>query len=130
MQAEPKPRILVRALGRVKRLSNRARERVRGLPIRASQRTQGTPLPPGRLMHLVAGTEDVNWFLESGAAGVRSLREILARNGLAVESFGSVLDFGCGVGRVIRHWSDVRGPVFHGADYNPDLVAWCRDGRR
>ena len=123
---DQKPPLLARALGRVNRLSRRVRERANGYPIRAEHRKRGVPLPPGRLMHLVAGTEDVTWFLESGAAGAKSLREVLARNGLAVESFGHVLDFGCGVGRVLRHWGAVRGPVFHGADYNPDLIQWCR----
>ncbi|MCA1686502.1 MAG: class I SAM-dependent methyltransferase [Planctomycetia bacterium] len=84
------------------------------------------PIPPGRLIFLVANTEDVTWFLDSGTQAAQSLSRILARNGLAIETFGSVLDFGCGVGRVLRHWSAVSGPVFHGADYNPSLVAWCR----
>ena len=118
--------IFGRTLRRVKRISTRARERVRGLPLRATSRKLGLPIPPGRLIHLVAGTEDVNWFLDSGANAARSLREILARNGLAVETFGSILDFGCGVGRVLRHWRGLRGPALHGADYNPALIAWCR----
>lgn len=118
--------ILVRALGRVKRFSDRGRQHVRGLPIRAECRRRGLPIPPGRLIHLVAGTEDVTWFLESGTAGARCLQDVLGKNGLALERFGAVLDFGCGVGRVLRHWNGLHGPVFHGADYNPDLIAWCR----
>lgn len=111
---------------RVKRLSIRARDRIRGLPLRASYRRSGHPIPPGRLIHLVAGTEDITWFLDSGAAAARSLSDILGRHGRPIESFRSILDFGCGVGRVLRHWSTLRGPVLHGTDYNPDLVAWCR----
>ena len=37
-----------------------------------------------------------------------------------------MLDFGCGCGRVMRHWRDLRGPALHGTDYNPYLVEWCR----
>ena len=117
---------LTRTWGRVKRLSDRTRERVRGLPLRALYRRRRLPIPPGRLMHLVAGTEDVSWFLDSGAVAANHIAEILARNGRPVESMADVLDFGCGAGRVMRHWKDLRGPSFHGADYNPDLVAWCR----
>jgi SAM-dependent methyltransferase len=40
---------------------------------------------------------------------------------------GTVLDFGVGCGRVARHWRAVEGPRFHGTDYNPELVRWCRD---
>jgi SAM-dependent methyltransferase len=43
---------------------------------------------------------------------------------------GTVLDFGCGVGRVLRHWSGVTGPVLHGTDYNPELIDWCRRNLR
>ena len=118
--------LLVRALGRARRISNRARERVRGLPLRASERKQGRPVPPGRLIHLVANTEDVAWFLGTGELAARSIRAALVKNGLAIEDFGSVLDFGCGVGRVIRQWADLCGPTLHGTDYNPDLIAWCR----
>jgi SAM-dependent methyltransferase len=118
--------IVARAWGRVRRESVRARDRVRGWPIRAACRRQGLPLPPGRLMHLVTGAEDVAWFLDSGGAAARGLRTVLDRNGLALESFQSVLDFGCGAGRVLRHWKGLVGPSLHGADANPDLIAWCR----
>jgi SAM-dependent methyltransferase len=74
----------------------------------------------------VAGTEDVTWFLDSGAEAARGVRAVLGQNGLALESLHSVLDFGCGVGRVLRHWKGLSGPALHGADANPDLIAWCR----
>lgn len=120
-------RTLSRQWDRVRRLSERTRQRVRSWPVRASNQGRGLPIPPGRLIYLVAGTEDVNWFLDSGALAARSIREVLGRNGLAVESFGRILDFGCGVGRVLRQWDDLRGPELLGVDYNPQLVAWCRD---
>ena len=115
-----------RALGRVRRISKRAGERVRGLPLRASQRKLGLDVPPGRLIHLVANTEDVEWFLDTGALAAKSIREVLVESGVRLEDLGAILDFGCGVGRVIRHWEKVKGPEFHGTDYNPDLIAWCK----
>ncbi len=119
-------RLLTRAWGRLGRISRRARERVRGLPLRAAERKLGRPVPPGRLIHLVANTEDVTWFLDTGALAARSIRQILRANGRAIEDFGAILDFGCGVGRVIRQWATLSGPTLHGTDYNPSLVAWCR----
>lgn len=118
---------LARNWSRVRRLSNRAWQRVQGMPLRASCRKLGQPVPPGRLIHLVAGTEDVTWFLESGAVAAQSVCEILGKHGRAMEAFTRILDFGCGVGRVMRHWSALRGPALHGADYNPDLITWCRE---
>jgi SAM-dependent methyltransferase len=112
-------------MGRVAGWSARARDRVRGLSIRAAHRGRGLPLPPSRLMHLVAASEDVAWFLEGGARAAASLRAILGRHGVAPEGLGAILDFGCGCGRVMRHWESLRGPALHGTDYNPALVAWC-----
>lgn len=124
MHAES-PHVVTRALHRVRRWSNRAKDRVRSIPLRAASRGQGVPLPPSSLMHLVAGSEDVSWFLDGGERAASSLRFILARNGVSLQSLGSILDFGCGVGRVLRHWEHLEGPILHGTDYNPALVGWC-----
>jgi SAM-dependent methyltransferase len=115
-----------RTWNRVKRLTNRTGQRLRGLPLRASYRRSRTPIPPGRLIHLVAGSEDVAWFLEGGGAAAQCLRDVLSKNGRSIESFTKILDFGCGAGRVMRHWSNLHGPRLHGADYHPDLVSWCK----
>ena len=53
------------------------------------------------------------------------MRAILARSGVTIERLGAILDFGCGAGRVLRHWKSLEGPALHGTDYNPELVAWC-----
>lgn len=118
--------VVTRAVNRVKHWSVRARDRVRSLPVRAAQRGKGPPLPPSRLMHLVAASDDVSWFLDGGKQASSSLRNILAKNGVALESLGSILDFGCGAGRVLRHWESLRGPTLHGTDYNPTLISWCQ----
>lgn len=45
-----------------------------------------------------------------------------------MESFHSVLDFGCGCGRVLRQWDGVTSAAtFNGTDYNPRLVRWCNE---
>jgi SAM-dependent methyltransferase len=86
----------------------------------------GPPLPPPRLVYAVAGHFDLEEFDESGRAHAELIREVLARNGLAVERFRSLLDFGCGCGRVLRHWSELPALKVRGSDYNPRLVDWCR----
>ena len=54
-----------------------------------------------------------------------SSTELLARNGVPLGDRRSVLDLGCGCGRVARWWAEVEGPRFYGCDYNPKLAAWC-----
>lgn len=93
---------------------------------RARARLRGSgPVPPRDLIHLVIGVYELEGFLESGATSADAIRDLLKEAGAGVETMGSVLDFGCGAGRIIRHWKDVSGPSFHGTDYNPALVNWC-----
>jgi SAM-dependent methyltransferase len=80
----------------------------------------GPPLPPRRLMVRVAGTADADWFLRSG----RAAYDAIAAHVPLVE-IDSVLDFGCGCGRVTRYWSDFAGAV-RGGDVNTKAVEWCR----
>lgn len=89
--------------------------------------SDGLAIPPAHLMVQVAGTPDVQWFLESGRLAADSLIEVLARSGLRVEEFSAILDFGCGCGRVIRHWRNLPDCTrVYGTDYNAKLVKWCR----
>jgi len=85
----------------------------------------GLPLPPPDLIHAVAGTADPSWFLESGALAAQAIRAVLGKHAATIDDLGAVLDFGCGSGRVLRHWADVEGPAFHGSDYNVSLIEWC-----
>ena len=113
-----------RAAGKVHRLSLRFRERMAGLPIRAAHR--GLPLPPSRLIYLVGGSNDLAWFLGAGATAAWCVRDVLAANGIAIDRLGAILDFGCGAGRVLRHWHDLPSTRVCGSDYNARLVRWCR----
>lgn len=96
----------------------------------------GLPLPPIDLVRITSGCIKqaltspetlYRSFYETGVAGARYIREALARNGAPLEGLGSILDLGCGCGRIMRHWSDLAGPALHGCDYNPYLVEWCSE---
>ena len=87
----------------------------------------GLPLPPTRLIVLIAGTPEPEWFLESGALAARSIRSALGKAGVDLDRLDSILDFGCGCGRVLRQWARVEGPEIWGSDYNERLVTWCRE---
>jgi SAM-dependent methyltransferase len=98
--------------------------RAAGRPARAAE--DGLPVPPPRLIVRVAGTADVGWFLESGRIAAQSVQDSLARHGRPIETLGALLDFGCGCGRVTRHWADLGRTAVHGADANEHAIAWCR----
>jgi SAM-dependent methyltransferase len=84
------------------------------------------PLPPPRLRQLVSGRGGGSeHFLRIGAQMSASIRSAAAASGSPVEEMGAILDFGCGCGRVARHWAELDGPQVHGCDYNQELLEWC-----
>jgi SAM-dependent methyltransferase len=99
--------------------------RRRNAHIRAST-PDALPLPPPRLVYSVAGHFDVEEYYESGREHAALLRRVVEANDRTFEDFRSLLDFGCGSGRVIRHWRDLSQTRVHGCDYNPRHVEWCR----
>jgi SAM-dependent methyltransferase len=84
------------------------------------------PLPPARL-RAQAGPRhaDARFFLRSGERHADLIRSLLAEAGTSIEQLDAVLDWGCGCGRVLRHWSDLRQTSVLGCDINPEMVAWC-----
>ncbi len=94
---------------------------------RSTLAPDGLPYPPGKLIHTVAGTRDTAWFWQGGLLGVKTIVDLLARRSLSLDTRTSILDFGCGCGRVIRHLAPLAPRArLHGTDYNAALVRWCR----
>ena len=102
---------------------------VRWLPTntryRWSSREDSATVPPASLIRLATGNPSVAWYVESGRRAVASLRDALARQNLTFGPGRRLLDFGCGCGRVVRHWAQT-GAEIHGSDVNPRLTSWCR----
>ena len=84
------------------------------------------PVPPPQLIVRVAGTADVDWFLEGGRLGAASVRGALQRQGVALDGLRAMLDFGCGCGRVTRNWAGLSGVEVAGTDLSRPAVDWCR----
>ena len=125
-------RQLLRALERAALLEPafRAHESLKALRPFSGQSSDGLPLPPARLRVRVAGTADPDWFLESGRLAAAMLAEACARNGVELGSAGRLLDFGCGCGRVTRHWRDLGAVELHGCDRDSAAVGWCEEHLR
>lgn len=86
----------------------------------------GLPVPPRKLTWLVAGHYDVVKSLRNGRLTSENICHALSRNGLSIEDFGEILDFGCGSGRVLRNWRSLKTTRVYGTDYNEESIRWCR----
>jgi SAM-dependent methyltransferase len=101
-------------------------ERIRAFSLRSElQSADDLPLPPRWSRMAVAGTPDASWFLESGRKTARMIADTFARHGQPIEEVGDLLDFGCGCGRVVRHWRALSATSVHGTDFNARLISWC-----
>lgn len=87
----------------------------------------GLPIPPPRLVELVIGTTNLRLFFDSGYTQYHLLiRPLLEKHGFSISSFGSILDFGCGCGRLTRLFKPLNHTRIVGVDYNQDLIDWCQ----
>lgn len=103
----------------IRRYLGNLRYWIRGAP-------DGLPIPPMRLIWLAIGHIEISVFLATGKAHVHELMiPLLERNGFHMRGFGTVLDFGCGCGRIMRHWRSLEEVELWGMDYNPAMVGWC-----
>jgi SAM-dependent methyltransferase len=94
----------------------------RNVRFRLDGKRETIPIPRAWPRLLVAGSTDIPGFLESGRRGFDCIRETLERNGTPIPSIKDVLDFGCGCGRVLRHWQGYPDKNIYGSDMNDDLV--------
>ncbi len=84
----------------------------------------GLPLPPPALRVRAIAQTDVEAFLDSGRSDAATLAGACAVQGAPIEAAGRLLDFGCGCGRVTRHWHAHAALEIHGTDHDADCVAW------
>lgn len=84
------------------------------------------PLPDAARLQRVVGHSDAGRYLLYGHSVARQLERAVARFSLRpLSSLQSVLDWGCGAGRVIRHVAGRTNATLTGVDVDHDNVAWC-----
>ena len=124
----PQASVLTRARAKLGRIASRSATGSAGLRLRAEHRRGGVPIPPGELIHAVANTENVPVVPRHAARSPPGASRTRSRGtasrwplsaGSSTSAAGSAAS--CGTGPTCT------GPEFHGTDYNPALVAWCRD---
>lgn len=86
----------------------------------------GFPYPPPHLCFPVAANYSPVHFFSTGKKGAAAILNILQKNGRNIEDFKRILDFGCGCGRIARHWQNLEGCKICGTDINPKLIEWSR----
>ena len=79
------------------------------------------------LAFLVCGQYDLESMYHNGLRGANWITDLLEKNGLCIDEFDSILDFGCGCGRVLRFWKGLIHAKVYGTDYNPSLIRWCKE---
>ena len=86
----------------------------------------GLPVPSAHLRVLVAGSPSRSDFLAGGGASREMIEQLFAEAGVELADCGALLDFGCGCGRILRHWRSLAGVEVFGCDYSGELVDWSR----
>lgn len=98
------------------------------LASRGTRSDDGLPLPPAALRAQVGPSHaDARVFLGSGRRHAQLIRDSLADAGTPVEELGALLDWGCGCGRVLRHWAGLPDTRVHGCDIDPRMIEWCEE---
>jgi len=86
------------------------------------------PDPGDELISRVVGGADRAWFYWTGRQSVRELERTLRVAGRTLDSFESILDFGCGCGRMLLWMEEpARKRALHGTDIDADAIHWCRE---
>ena len=88
----------------------------------------GVPdLPPAHLRYRVDNSTSARTFLELGERSREDIVVALAKSGKTLDSFESILDFGCGCGRTLIWFADRKDAAsLYGTDIDADAVSWCR----
>ncbi|MDW6020656.1 class I SAM-dependent methyltransferase [Mesorhizobium sp. BAC0120] len=88
------------------------------------------PVPPEELRWRSTGVRSADDFLQSSRNDLEVFdKQALGREGKSFRSFQSILDFGCGCGRLIRSLRPSCAPsaTIHGTDIDPAAIKWCKE---
>lgn len=90
------------------------------------------PLPPAHMRGRVAGNEAANWFEVSGLRSVVEWERALSVAWKTFRDFPTIVDFGCGCGRTLRHLRPrlAIGQQLIGADVDQEAVEWVAKNYR
>jgi SAM-dependent methyltransferase len=126
-RADGSPEPLTARLAALEAENQRLVERCRSLEARLAL-VDERPVPPEALRVRVGHWPDPDHFLAVGRKIFWDVKRLLSLVDRRIEEFGTILDFGCGCGRVLRHFLALAdGREVHGADIDPEGIGWCRE---
>lgn len=85
------------------------------------------PVPTPELVAATQGGGDVRSYLDSMISGIHTLESLLRASGVDANGVRSILDIGCGTGRLLMGWhcADPSRRIA-GVDINAELIAWSQ----
>ena len=86
------------------------------------------PMPNADLVYLTQGIRDSMAYQNSIIPGIYNMKRYLTNSGVNIKSLQSILDLGCGTGRLIVGWYlDNPERRLSGCDINGELLTWAED---
>ena len=86
------------------------------------------PIPPADLRARVHGAKELSGFLKIGKTVALNLESTLKSLAVEIDNGSSILDFGCGCGRVISWFQDLHSDSkFYGTDIDTEAITWCQE---
>ncbi len=86
------------------------------------------PWPGDELAFRVAGGTDRDHFFGSGRQSVEDINVMLSLVGTSLASYRSILDFGCGCGRIMLWLKDLaETSSLHGVDIDERAIEWAKE---
>ncbi|KRA61440.1 hypothetical protein ASD79_04765 [Caulobacter sp. Root655] len=92
----------------------------------AARFPDGKPMPPAILRVMVVGNADPDYFASSGQNTLAEFDALLSATGLGLGQARTILDIGCGCGRLARWLPPEAADRLIGVDINARLLAWSR----
>lgn len=96
------------------------------IKLRKSGLPDNFPFPPPKLIFTIIAIPWVSGFYKSGKIIFEDMMKILRQYKIVLKDNSNILDFGCGCGRIIRHFASTNKYNLYGSDLNLDLIEWCR----
>ena len=84
------------------------------------------PLPPPELRERVGAVPDAETFLVVGQRIYGNITDMLLESGIRIGGCRSILDFGCGCGRLLRYFRP-NGGFIAGCDIDKEAAGWCAE---
>jgi SAM-dependent methyltransferase len=84
-------------------------------------------IPPLEFIYLATAGNDTGVFLATGVADQQHVVRAIERAGMGANEQLRILDWGCGCGRIARHWVSAQNVQLFGCDVAEAPITWCQE---